>query len=365
MPPEEEVESSDVSTTAESSAVEADPQLADSSAEQSQAAPQQAQYGPAEIWSAFKSLPQFSGQDDSAVAAGLYEALQREQAASRALQQYQQMIPFASDYLRFKEPFEQWRQQQAQQAQAPQPAQAQPQESPWWDPPKLKDSYRQWLTKDENGRETIDPNAPLDARSALTEHLAYKADFAKKFLENPESTLGPMVEKVAVQRAEQIVQDKIQRMRDEDFVTSLERENSDWLYGADGNASPAGLAVQKYIQDARSLGIAGAKARWDFATKMVERDLMLANLQQQSQQVQYQQAQQAQLQAAYSHTQPQAMPPQRPVDDSAQRNMEYLRQQAMRQPSQRQSATTDARVPTKPMTFAEKLAANLKEQGLI
>lgn len=356
MPPEEEVESSDVSTAAESPAVESDSQPVDASSEQPQAAPQQSQYGPAEIWGAFKSLPQFSGQDDSAVAQGLYEALQREQAASRALQQYQQMIPFASEYLRFKEPFEQWRQQQAQQAQAPQPAQAQPQESPWWDPPKLKDSYRQWLTKDENGRETIDPNAPLDARSALTEHLAYKADFAKKFLENPESTLGPMVEKVAVQRAEQIVQDKIQRMRDEDFVTGLERENRDWLYGADGNASPAGLAVQKYIQDARSLGIAGAKARWDFATKMVERDLMLANLQQQSQQVQYQQAQ---------YAQPQAVQPRPPVDDSAQRNMEYLRQQAMRQPSQRQASTTDARAPSKPMTFAERLSANLKQEGLI
>jgi hypothetical protein len=361
MPPEEEVESSDVSTAAESPVVESDSQSVDVSPDTAQ--PQQSQYGPAEIWGAFKSLPQFSGQDDSAVAQGLYEALQREQAASRALQQYQQIIPFASDYLRYKEPFEQWRQQQGQQQQ-PQ-AQVQPQETPWWDPPKLRDSYRQWLTKDENGREIIDPNAPLDARAALTEHLAYKADFAKKFLENPESTLGPMVEKVAVQRAEQIVQDKISRMRDEDFVTSLERDNSDWLYGQDGNASPAGLAVQKYIQDARSLGIAGAKARWDFATKMVERDLMLANLQQQSQQVQRPQYQQAQLQAAYSHTQPQAMPPQRPVDDSAQRNMEYLRQQAMRQPSQRQASTADARAPSKPMTFAERLSANLKQEGLI
>lgn len=357
MPPEEEVESSDVATTAESPVVESEVESQGAAEVQpvEQASPQ---LGINDIWGAFKGLPQFQGQDDRAVAAGLYEALQREQAASRALQQYQQIIPFASDYLRYKEPFEQWMQQQNGQRSQPQVQQQQPpQETPWWDPPKLKDSYRQWLTRDENGRETIDPNAPLDARSALTEHLAYKADFAKKFLENPESTLGPMVEKVAVQRAEQIVQDKIQRMRDEDFVSTLERENKDWLYGADGNASPEGLAVQKYIQDARSLGIAGAKARWDYATRMVERDLMLFHLQQQqSQQAQYQQAQQAQ---------PQAVQAQPPAETSAQRNMEFLRQQAMRQPSQRPAATTDARVPTKPMTFAEKLAANLKEQGLI
>lgn len=352
---EEEMESSaDVATTEETSAVEESAAPESTPQVEQQAA--EPQLGIDQIWGAFKGLPQFQGQDDRSVAAGLYEALQREQAASRALQQYQQIIPFASDYLRYKEPFEKWRQSQQNPQPQMQPQQPQSEENPWWNPPKLKDSYRQWLTKDENGREIIDPNAPLDARSALTEHLAYKADFAKKFLENPESTLGPMVEKVAVQRAEQIVQDRINRMRDEDFVTSLERENKDWLYGPDGNASPEGLAVQKYIQDARSLGIAGAKARWDYATRMVERDLMLYHLQQQAQQQQYMQAQQAQAQAVQ---------PQLPADNAAQRNMEYLRQQAMRQASQRQSGTTDARVPSKPMTFAERLAANLKNEGLI
>jgi hypothetical protein len=353
---EEEIVSSE--STAEEVSVGADSSPADVAAPQEQA-PAESPFGVNEIWGAFKGLPQFHGQDDRAVATGLYEALQREQAASRALQQYQQIIPFASDYLRYKEPFEQWMQQRnaaPQIPQAPQAAQQRPQENPWWNPPQLKDSYRQWLTRDESGREVIDPNAPLDARSALTEHLAYKADFAKKFLENPESTLGPMVEKVAVQRAEQIVQQRIDRMRDEDFVTSLERENKDWLYGPDGNASPEGLAVQKYIQDARALGISGAKSRWDYATRMVERDLMLFNLQQQSQQAQ---------QLQYQQAQQQAVQPQLPADNAAQRNMEFLRQQAMRQASQRQSGTTDARVPSKPMTFSERLAANLKTEGLI
>lgn len=355
MSDEEVVDPAPDATPDDSQAV-ADSSPVEASQGVEQAAAAQPQIGVPELWGAFKSLPQFQGQDDRSVAAGLYEALQREQAASRALQQYQQIIPFASEYLQYREPFEQWRKSQGQPQAMPQQAPAQPQESPWWDPPKLKDSYRQWLTKDENGREVIDQNAPLDARAALTEHLAYKADFAKKFLENPESTLGPMVEKVAVQRAEQIVQEKIQRMRDEDFVATLERENRDWMYDENGNVSGPGLAVQKYIQDARSLGISGAKARWEFATKMVERDMMLANLQMQFQQAQAQQAQ---------PMQPQAAPPQAPAVDNAQRNMEYLRQQAMRQASQRPAASTDSRVPQKPMTFAEKLTANLQNAGYI
>lgn len=351
---------SDEEEVVDASAVEQAPEQIESSPADdgvdSQAAPQaqeQADYSVDQLWGAFKSLPQFQGADDRAVAARLYESLQREQAAARALQQYQQIIPYASEYLQNREPFEEWRKSQSQPAPqaASQPA---PEEPKWWDPPPLKDLYRQYLVKDEAGRETISPDAPLDARHALTEHLAYKADFAKKFLENPESTLGPMVEKVAVQRAEAIVREQIGRMKDEDFVQSLERENKDWLYDQEGRVSPEGLAVQKYIQDARSLGIAGAKARWDYATKMVERDLMLLHLRGQGQQAPPQQ------QAAP----PQAAAPS-PVASAAQQNMDYLRQQAMRTASQRPAQTTDARVPSKPATFAEKLAANLKTEGLI
>lgn len=360
MPPEEESQVEAVEAV-ESQPQDAAPQEAadvSGGAEAPQsAAPAQEQFGVNELWGAFKSLPQFAGHDDRQVAASLYEALQREQAASHALQQYQQLIPFASDYIRYQEPFQEWMRQRNSGAQPSQPSpQVQPQQpASWWNPPPLKDSYRQWLVRDESGREVVSPDAPFEAKAALTEHLAYKADFAKKFLENPESTLGPMVDRVAAQRAEEIVQQRITRMRDEDHVSRLEAENRDWLYGQNGDVSPAGLAVQKYIQDARTLGISGVQARWDYATKMVERDLMLGTLQQ-FQQAQYQPSQMAQ---------PQAAPVQAPAESQAERNMQYLRQQAMRQPSQRASAGTDARVPAKPMTFAEKLAANLKAEGLI
>lgn len=312
--------------------------------------------GPQEVWGAFKSLPQFHGQDDRAIASRLYEALQREEYATRALQQYQSIIPVASEYLSNRELFDQWRQSQQQPQQAPQqapaPAAQKPEES-WWNPPKVRDSFKQYMIRDENGREIIDPNAPFEAKHELGEYQAYKANFAKKLLENPEEALGPMVERVANQRAEDIVNAKIGRLQEESFVGNLEKENSDWLYDQQGNVSPEGLAAQKYIQDARALGISGAQARWDYATRMVERDLLLANLRlmQQSQQ----QVQQA--------PQPVAPPPPNPADAAAQRNMEYLRQQAMRTASQRPAATTDARVPQKPRTFAEKLAEDLRSAG--
>lgn len=310
--------------------------------------------GTGEVWGAFRQLPQFQGADDRAIASRLYEALQREQSATHALQQYQSIIPVASEYLSKKEQFEQWVASQQQAQQAPVPQQAKMEESPWWNPPKVRDAYKQYLVRDQNGREVISEDAPLDARHALSEYQAYKANFAQKFLEDPQAALGPMVEKVAVERAEAIVQERLGRMQEEQFVSSLEQQNADWLYDQNGNASPEGLLAQKYIQDARSLGIQGAKARWEYATRMVERDLLLANMQR---------SQQAQQYAAPA---PQPAPQQavNPANAAAQKNMEFLRQQAMRTASQRPAATTDARVPSKPMTFAEKLAVQLQEQGL-
>jgi hypothetical protein len=307
-----------------------------------------------DVWGHFRSMPEFEGQDDNAIAQRLYYAMQREEAAARALQQYQSIVPVAQEYINNRNDYEAWKasRNQPQAASTPQ-APAQPEEKPWWNPPQIKDSYKRYLTRDEQGREIIDPNAPLDARAALEDYMTYRAEFAQKLLDNPEQTLGPMVEKVAIERAQRIVDERLNRMQDEQYVTSLEQQNKDWLYDEKGNVSAEGLAVQKYIADAKGLGINGAQARWDYATKMVERDLLLANIRQAQQPAPRQQM-----------TQPQPQP-QQPTAE--QKNMEFLRQQAMRTASQRSAAgaAQNARVPQKPMTFEERLMAAAQQEGLL
>lgn len=304
-----------------------------------------------EVWSAFRQLPEFQGQEDRAIAQRLYEAMQREEAAARALQQYQSIVPVAQEYLTHRPEFEKWKAMQAQPQQSPAPQAApKPEQPSWWNPPQVKDSYKRYLVRDENGREIISPEAPFEVRASLEEYQQYRAEFAQKFLDNPESAIGPMVEKVAMERAQKIVDERLDRMQSESYVSSLERENRDWLYDERGNVSAEGVAVQKYIQDAKGMGIQGAQARWDFATKMVERDLMLATLQQ-SQQPQ--------------RPLPVPQQPPQPQPTAAQNNMDYLRQQAMRTASQRSATTTAARTPPKPMTFEERLLAAAQEEGLL
>ena len=114
-----------------------------------------------DYWGAFKQLPGFAGKDDREVASTLYQAMEREQAASRALQQYQQVMPVAQEYLKYRPEFEQWRKAQSQQQQQTE------QVKKWWNPPEIKDSYKTWLTRDEHGREVIHENAPPEALAAL------------------------------------------------------------------------------------------------------------------------------------------------------------------------------------------------------
>jgi hypothetical protein len=318
------------------------------------AAPQQDNY-----YAGFRNIPQFRGLDDRQIAARLYETMQREQAATRALQQYQQLVPVVSEYLPNREAFQKWREAQQQQA-APQQTQQpqQPSKPAWWNPPQIKDSYRQYLTRDAEGREVIAEHAPLEAKAQLSEWMNYRADFARKFLDNPEQALGPMVEQIASQRATELVQTQITRQRQEQFVQNIESENAEWLYSDPEKkiASREGVIVQKYIEDAKALGITDPEARWDYSITRLERDLAL-------QVVQQFQQQQVQQPLPPQPTQP-APPPASPVAAQAQKNMEFLRSQAQRTATRNSPSTTDSRVPQRPLTFAERLKADLRAQGI-
>lgn len=301
-------------------------------------------------WEQVRSIPAFQGRDESEVAQAVYQALQQQQALQHQLRQYQSIVPVASEYLSNREMYERWKQSQGQ---APQPAQApqahaeQPQDPGWWNPPKLRDAYKQYLVKDENGREVISPDAPLDAKHALVEYQQYKAEFARKFLENPEETLMPMVAKVAEQRAQDLIQSQLARRDEEAFVTQIEQENAEWLRDENGNVSREALLAQKYIEEVKQYGVQGAKSRWELSKRLVERDLLYDYYLQHSQQAAQQPA-------------PQQLPP---GEAQARQNMEFLRQQAKRNPARSSPGTADPRVPKPKMTFEERLLSQMQAEG--
>jgi hypothetical protein len=241
----------------------------------------------------------------------------------------------------------------------------------WWNPPEVRESYKRYLVKDENGREVISEDAPLDARHALMDYQQYKADFAKKFLEDPEAALGPMVQDLAAKQAQQIVQQQFEQVQNEQFVTGVEEQNRDWLFDPQtGNVTPEGLLVHKYIEEARERGINGPQQRWDYAIAMTERD-MLARVfddSQATQAVQYQQQPQPAPAPQPQAPQPQAAPVQQqePQQDLAKQNMQYLRREAARNPSRSAgTAVNDPRASRPKRTFEELLREDASSRGLI
>jgi hypothetical protein len=357
---EETVDSTPDTSTESAASVPSTPETAPAAA--AAPAPQQS------VWDAFKNLDEFQGQDDLAIARRLYASMEREKAATQALQQYQQYIPYAQQYLQNREPFERWLASQREQPAPQQPVQkttAAEAVRRWWNPPEVRESYKQYLVRDENGREVISADAPLDAKHSLYEYQKYKADFAQKFLTNPEEALGPMIQEIAQQQAAQIVQSQFAEMQQHQYVSGLEKENADWLYEADGKTpTKEGLAAQQYIEQAAQLGIQSPEARWEYATKMIERDLLdsLRGMQSQN-------AQRSAFEAGLpQQTAPAAVAPAAPAPAAdaatqAQKDIEFLRREASRNPS-RAAGSSDPRTPQAPLTFEQRLARQLARDGI-
>jgi hypothetical protein len=353
------------------------PQQAESQSGYQQGQPSQPQQQ--SPWDAFKRLPEFQGADDRAIAARLYNAMEREKAASHALAQYQQVLPYAQEWLSNRseiEEYRKWKQQQSQPQAAPQgPGPQQPEQSKWWNPPKVRDAYKRYMTKDEDGREVISQDAPLDARHELMEFMQYRADFAKNFLDDPEKALGPMISEMASKQAEEIIQEKFQKAEQEQFVMSVEEENRDWLFDPQtGNVTPEGLLIHKHIEQARGLGIKGPQARWEYAVAMAERDLLASRFDQQQAPPQQQPTNNQELEALQRAAQefmaqqatPPAAPPAPKQPDIAQQNMQYLRREASRNPSRSAGAANpDPRAPKPKMTFEQMLRDDASSRGLI
>jgi hypothetical protein len=331
-----------------------------------------------DVWSSFRSLPDFKGKDDREIAGRLYAAMQREQSATKALAQYQQLIPYGQEYLRYRESgewdrFQKW--QQSQQQGQRQPRQAPPQQSPqqdaakgWWNPPQVRESSMRWLVRDENGREQIHPDAPMHVREELYEYQKYRTDFAQKFLSNPQEALGPMVQSQARQIADQIVQQRLEEVSQVGYVNSLEKDNADWLYEGDGKTpSREGLMIQRYISDAERRGIVSPNDRWDYACDMLERDL-LAELRDNDAQLASRRQfassiPQAPVQEEVELDDSGMEDAQAPAQIQAERDMNYLRREASRNPS-RSSGAPGRQASEGPMTFEQRLRAQLARDGL-
>lgn len=311
------------------------------------AAPAQQTYSPYE---AFRSLPDFQGQDDLSIAQNLYRAHTGFQETQRQLNQYQSLLPKTQEYLTNEREYLAWKQAQAE-ASRPKPA-----ETPkWWNPPAVKDTWKSYIVRDPStGKEIISPEAPFEAQQSLREYQAYTADFARRFVTDPENTLKPFIEQIAQQKAQELVQGQLGQYTEQNYVKDLEQQNADWLYTAPGQISQEGAAIQHYIREAAENGVNGSQARWKYATSMLHRDLLQAR---------YQQGMQQQAPPQYYNQAQYASAPPAPPSVEAQ-NMQFLRERATRT-ANRSAGTTEPQAPRGRQSFQDRLLGQLKNDGVL
>lgn len=320
------------------------------------AAPQQESAAFSSPWEAFKHLPEYSGKDDLSIARDLYQSRQGYQQAQRALSQYQAVVPYAQEYLRNEQAFRKWQEEQAKASQ-PKPEE----KKRWFDPPQIDETYKSYIVRDpQTGKEIIDPNAPISVQEKLRAYQDYTANFARKFVTDPENTLKPFIEEVAMQKAQELVEKQLGQYKAQNYVQSLEQQNSDWLYDQSGQISPEGQAIQAYIAQAAEMGIGTPEQRWQYATGMLQRDLL--NLRYQQMQSQFSAPPMAQGYAGVPAPAP--APVAQPADPVAESNMQFLRERATRTPN-RSAGTTEPRAPRQRMSFEERLRGQLVNDGVI
>jgi hypothetical protein len=205
----------------------------------------------------------------------------------------------------------------------------------------------------------------LDARYSLENHLQHRADFAQNFLNNPEEALGPMIQQQAQQIAQQMIDQELGSRDEHSYISSLEDQNKDWLYEADGTTpTREGLAIQQYIQQASGMGIEGAEQRWEYATAMVERDLMLRVGESEKQAQQSRQFQQS-LPPQQAAPAPQQAPAAPVAQNSAEKDIEFLRREASRNPSRGAGQPNQGSSDGGGQSFEARLKSQLQRDNLI
>jgi hypothetical protein len=326
-------------------------------------------------WEAFKAIPEFQGRSDLDIARELYSSRIGYQESQRQLAQYQRLVPYAEYGQRYSqnaEAFERWQREQAQAAQV-QAQPKQPEQAKWWNPPQIDETLKAYIVRDQNGREIIDPNAPVEAQQKLRAFQDYTAQFARKFVTNPEETLKPFVENEAKRIAQEIVQEQFKQRQTQEFVQGLESQHADWMYDAPGVPSREGQAIQAYIAEGQQYGITDPQKLWQYASGQLRADLQAIRYQQLAQRG-------APQYGAPQATQPVGTPVQygpngepwqagipvqpQQVPTGMSADVQFLRDRATRKPN-RSAGAGEPRAPHAKVTFEQMLSNQLVADGAI
>jgi hypothetical protein len=216
----------------------------------------------------------FGGTDQAAV-----------QQLAAAYRQLQQVAPYAQAYAQNRE----WIEAELRQRQIAAQQQAQ-QRRQWWQLPEWNERWSEGIYRDpQSGEYLVRPGYPPDLVDRARARAGALQDLQNRFWSDPEATLGPMVQHVAAQVAQQIVAQHLGGYQENSQAADYVAQNSGWLHARDANGqlvmdrstgmpqlSEWGNRFLQYVRTAEQYGIRGVNQQRDYALGMVQRDYYFA-----------------------------------------------------------------------------------------
>ncbi len=172
-----------------------------------------------------------------------------------------------------------------------------------WNPPEYNPAWEALVSRAADGTVTPIPGAPPEVVGKLTAYHAYRRAFADKLTSDPISTLRPLIEQVATEKAQQMAMATTAQAQEQSFIQNFVAQNSGWLHARDANgnviSNPAngqpmlsqmGYRFQQHVAQAQQLGIQGAINQEAYARNQLRHDVAMEQLGQQQAQQQAHQA---------------------------------------------------------------------------
>lgn len=174
--------------------------------------------------------------------------------------------------------------------------QPEPAKKPWAAPEYDADAVRRYQTQDENGNVVFRPDTPAAVRQQYEDYVLHQEKFARSLLENPEETIGSLVEDRVSRLVEERLSQSMAEQQQRQFVDQISTQYADQLWQRDprtnqpmpGVPSEFGQRVIGYVEYAANSGVQDIQQQWDFAQRMAQNDYMSQYIQQLQEQLQQQ-----------------------------------------------------------------------------
>lgn len=176
----------------------------------------------------FSDLP----SDEQQAAVALVNSLRQ---ARQIYDQHQQISPYLEDYRRNARDFHEWQKSRVAATQAAAPAKDQPFYADYFKAPEYDPRWTELVTRDPaTGRLT----GPPDIVRKIEEYRVWRTQTADKLIDNPHEFIRPTVEKLAEQKAREIVQSELGRYREVVSARQfLEDPGNRWMYDTDAGGN--------------------------------------------------------------------------------------------------------------------------------